>query len=82
MLAKSKWERALSVIIKGSPDIPNPIAEPITTITVMRGEINIARKIATWLAKVKEAGGMTILIGITSGITIASAVKKAVSVIN
>jgi len=44
--------------------------------------MNMARKIATWLAKVKEAGGMTILIGITSGITMARAVKKAVSVIN
>ena len=60
----------------------NPMVEPRTTITVMSGEMNMARKIATWLAKVKEAGGMTILIGITSGITMARAVKKAVSVIN
>ena len=60
----------------------NPMVEPRTTMTVMSGEMNMARKIATWLARGKEAGGMTILIGMTSGMTMARAVKKAVKVIN
>ena len=58
------------------------MVEPNTTNTVIHGERNIAIKIATWLPKVYDAGGITILNGIIIGTTIAIAVSKAVNVKN
>jgi len=42
----------------------------------MRGEMNIAIKIATWLASVNEAGSSTIFIGENIGIMSPIAISK------
>ncbi|OUP13310.1 hypothetical protein B5F35_04700 [Anaeromassilibacillus sp. An200] len=50
----------------------------VTTVTMMAdaGEINMAMKIGTWLAKVNDIGGIQIF-GINIGMMIPSAHKSA-----
>ena len=61
----------------GNPAKKNPAAVPAATNNAVAGEINIAIKIATWLARVNDAGSNVILRGDTMGITIPIAHKSA-----
>ena len=60
----------------GGNVIKKPNVVPKATAIAIPGEKNIATNNGTWLAKVKEAGPMTIL-GITIGITIPIPIKSA-----
>ena len=55
----------------------NPFVNQV--FVVFAGEINIAIKMATWLARVKEAGSRMILTGENSGMTIPTAINIPVS---
>ena len=68
------WLAALKAIIGGAV-IKKPIVVPMLTTIAVAGEINIAIKIATWLAKVKLIGPRVIL-GINIGTTIPIAQRR------
>ncbi|NCB66329.1 MAG: hypothetical protein EOM48_09210 [Bacilli bacterium] len=54
-----------------------PTAVPKATATAMPGEKNIAIIVATWLAKVKDAGSRIIFKGEIIGIRIPIAISRA-----
>jgi len=73
------WLAALATITSGNPPKKNPTVVPNVTPIATLGEINMAIKIATWLAKVYEAGPITTL-GATIGISTPTAISRAVAV--
>ena len=77
--AKTKWLAARITMTIGNPPRKKPMVVPNATATATRGEINMAMKMATWLAKVKEAGSRMILKGENVGITMPTAIKTAAS---
>ncbi|BCJ96791.1 hypothetical protein acsn021_43600 [Anaerocolumna cellulosilytica] len=66
----------------GNPANRNPKPVINATDTAVYGDINIAIKIGTWLANVKDAGSRIILIGENIGIDIPIAHNNAEIVIN
>ena len=58
-----------------------PKVVPKATTKAIAGEINIAMNIATWLAKVNDAGSITILIGENIGMIKPIAISKPAMVI-
>lgn len=75
MTAKTTWDNARKAMIGGSVK-KKPKVVPKATAIAIAGEKNIATNTGTWLAKVKDAGPMTIL-GITMGMTIPMPINKA-----
>jgi len=63
-------------MMMGKPPNKKPIAVPPATDTATAGEMNIAIKIATWLAKVNEAGSIIIFTGENMGMINPIAVSK------
>lgn len=61
----------------GKPAKKKPIVVPIDTNTAVRGDMNIAIKIATWLASVNVVKPSGIFIGDTIGIKIPTAHNSA-----
>jgi hypothetical protein len=76
MSANTTWVDALSTTIMGKPPKKKPSVVPNATDTAMTGEINMAIKITTWLAKVKDAGSNTILTGENMGIISPIAIRN------
>jgi hypothetical protein len=64
-----------------APASKNPRAMISETKAATAGDINIAMKIGTWLAKVKEAGSITNLNGEYIGIMMPIALSRAAIVI-
>lgn len=60
----------------GVVEMKNPNVVPKTTAIATNGEKNIAMNTGTWLARVKDAGPITIL-GITIGIKIPNPINNA-----
>ena len=60
----------------GNPPMKKPKVVPKATTKAIVGEMNIAMKITTWLAKVNDAGSITILIGENIGIIKPIAISK------
>lgn len=79
-VAKIKCVKARSTTTIGKPEKKNPILVMSATAIATTGEINMAMKIGTWLASVKEAGSITIF-GANIGIIIPIAHSKAEMVI-
>jgi len=78
---KSMWLAARKTITKGKPVSKKPKVVPKVTATADLGEINIAIKIATWLATVYDAaGGMNTRKNGIIGINMPIAISKAVAV--
>ena len=75
-MAKTICDKALNTIMIGNPLNKKPNVVPKDTKVAILGEINIAINIGTWLAKVKDAGGITIF-GKNIGIRIPKAHKSA-----
>ena len=75
-VVKTTCVSARSTISTGKPPIKNPSVVPSATAMPTAGEMNMAIKTATWLATVKEAGGMTILSGEIMGIRMPTAVRS------
>jgi hypothetical protein len=67
--------------IGNTPAKKKPNAVITATKIATTGEINIAIKIGTWLANVKDAGSITIFKGENIGIMIPIALKRAAIVI-
>lgn len=78
--AKTTCDKARKTTTKGNPPKKKPKAVPIDTITAALGDINILRKIATWLKKVKEAGSSINFNGETIGNIVPIAIKIATTV--
>jgi hypothetical protein len=74
--AKIIWAPALKTTTKGNPAKKNPAVVPTATNKAVAGEINIAIKIATWEARVKDAGSKVILRGDIMGITVPIAHRR------
>jgi len=74
--AKITWVAALKTTTTGKGPNKKPIVVPMATNTATAGDMNIAIKITTWLAKVNEAGSITILTGETIGIITPIAISK------
>jgi len=74
--AKTICVAALNTTIVGKPPNKNPMVVPAATDTATAGDMNIAMKIATWLAKVNEAGSINTLTGENIGIINPIAVSK------
>lgn len=68
---------ARKLMTMGNPPSKKPNAVPIATAIATVGEINMAMKVATWLAKVKEAGSRIIFNGDIIGIKIPIAINNA-----
>jgi hypothetical protein len=81
VVAKIKWLSARRTTTSGNPAIKNPKLEISATEIAISGDINIAIKIATWLASVKDAGSM-IIFGANIGIIIPIALKRPATQIN
>ena len=74
--ANTIWDKARKAITIGEV-IKKPIAVPIETNIAVTGDINIARNVGTWLAKVKDIGSSIILSGENNGIIMPIAHKSA-----
>ena len=79
-MTNKRWDAALSTTTIGNPPIKNPTVVPMATAKAVAGDINIAIKIGTWLASVKEAGSITILSGENVGMIIPKATSNAADV--
>ncbi|QAT50783.1 hypothetical protein EQM14_13980 [Caproiciproducens sp. NJN-50] len=73
------WLSARNVITSGRPDRKKPSVVPSVTAAATPGEMNMARKIGTWLASVNEAGPIHIF-GKVIGMTIPTAHSNAAMV--
>ncbi len=76
VVAKTKCVNALSTMISGNPEKKKPKVVISATEIATIGDRNIAIIIGTWLARVKEAGPMTIL-GANIGMAIPIAHSRA-----
>ena len=57
---KITWDAARRTTTMGKPASWNPMVVPIATAAATAGDMNMAIKIGTWLAKVNEAGSSII----------------------
>ena len=79
MVAKMTWVSARSTTVSGKPPSRKPSVVPSATAAAIMGEMNIAIKTGTWLARVKEAGSIMILMGENIGITMPMAISMPAS---